>query len=167
MSQTAEHEILSLIADNLRKAAEDCEQLAWHPRRGHIYLRFRQALTEVSGGCEQAFYWRNYDGRWLALAELVNFVLARSGNWLRGDRVASPDGRSASWTGGTVDHRKKAQPEFQWLANKLREIHYDMERIRDMATGRLGPMLPPVLDGPHRDTRPVQVMTPGGIILPG
>lgn len=166
MTATTEHEILSLLADNLKRAAEDCEHLAWHPRRGHIYLRFRAALTEVSGCCEQAFYWRGYDARWLALGELVAFVLARSGNWLRGSRILAPDGHAAMWTGGTPEHRKRAQPEFRWLANKLREVHYDMERIRDMATGKLGPILPPVLEGLHRDTRPVQVMTPGGIILP-
>lgn len=165
MSQTTEREILSLLADHLKKAAEDCEHLAWHPRRGFIYQRFRQALTEASGCCEQVFYYRGYDEPWLILGNLIAFVLERSGNWLRGDRILTPDGRSMH-TGGTIDHRKKAQPEFRWLANKLRELHYDTERLRDMATGVIGPRMLPEMPGPHRDTRPVQVMTPGGIILP-
>ena len=166
MSFTGEHEILVLLSDHLKKAAEDCEHLAWHPRRGHIYLRFRKALTEVAGCCEQLYYYRNYDARWLALGELSVFVLQRSGNWLRGDRIVAPNGSAAVWTGGSVEHRKKAQPQFKCLAEKLRQFHHDMQRIRDLATGRLGPILPPVLEGPHRDTRPVQVLTPGGIILP-
>lgn len=162
MTDTTEHEILSLLADGLRQAAEDCGKLAWNPRRGHIYLRFRRALTEVSGCCEQIFYYRGYDARWLTLGELVAFVLARSGDWLRGPVLETPDGRRIRM-GGSVEHRKRAQPEFDWLANKLLELHHDMVHIRDMATGRLGPILPEPLPGPHRDTRPVAL---GGIALP-
>lgn len=165
MSGTTETEIFGILSDSLKSAAEDCEKLAWDPRRGWIYDRFRKSLKAIEGACRQAYYWRDYDARWLQLGRLAPFVHERSGRWLRGNAILLPDG-AVTYTGGSIAGRKRAQPEFAWLANKLREMHAIAERIRTAATGRIGPILPGALPEPHRDTRPVQVLTPGGILLP-
>lgn len=149
---TTEAEIFGRLAENLRVAAEDCAVLAWHPKRGHVYSRFVQSLKLVEGCCRQIYYWRDYDARWLVLKRLCAFAHTRAGNWLRN----SP----------TKAMRDKAQPEFKHLAEALKNMHADVERLRTMATGKMGPILPETLPGPHRETRPLQVMTPGGIILP-
>src|SRR4029077_6518505 len=70
-SMRDEPQTLSLLADNLKLAAEECEQLARDPRRGFPYQPLRTALTQVAGCCEQLFYDPNYDARWLALGELT------------------------------------------------------------------------------------------------
>ena len=156
---TTEQEIFSCLSENLRLAAEDCEKLAWDPRRGWTYNRFRKSLKLVEGAAQQAYYWRNYDARWLQLRFLTAGVHKRAGHWLRN----TP----------TKDARDQAHPIFAKLAETLRAAHYHAERVRTAATGKLGPILPPELPGPHREVRPVQVLlpggprvTPGGIILP-
>lgn len=152
MSGTTEAEIFGVLSENLRLAAEDCEKLAWDPRRGFVYDGLRKRLKLIEGAARQAFYWRDYDARWLQLRFLVQGVHKRAGHWLRNS--------------ATRDERKVAHPRFAKLAECLRAAYYNAERIRTAATGRLGPILPAQLPGPHRDTRPVQVKTPGGIILP-
>lgn len=146
---TTETEIFAVMADNLKIAAENAAQLAWHPRRGFLYDDFRKALKLVEGACRQAFYWRDYDGRWLAIGRLCAFAHQRAGDWLRN----SP----------SVAMRKIAQPEFSKLAEILRRMQRDTDKIRTMATGKRGPIMPVELPGPHRDTKPVQVK---GLILP-
>lgn len=124
-----------------------------------VYNRLRAALKECEGCCRQAYYWRNYDARWLQMKLQIAWLRNRCGDWLRD----SP----------SIQKRKEMHPRFKQLSELLRKIHYDAEHIRTAATGMPGPVLPAVLEGPHRDTRPVQVMvpsgwceTPGGIVLP-
>jgi hypothetical protein len=160
-----EVEIFGCLGDNLRRAAEDCRLLAWHPSRGRIYDRFRASLKLVEGACRQAYYWRDYDARWLYLGKTMHEAHERAGNWIRGPIITGPEGESV-YTGGSKDARKVAHPKFQKLAEELEHIHKLTERVRVMATFHSGPILPAPEPGPHRDTRPVQVMTPGGILLP-
>lgn len=152
MGALTEPEIFSCLTENLRLAAEDCRVLAWHPRRGLVYARFCKSLKLVEGACRQAYYWRDYDSRWLYLGLKMEETHRRAGNWLR--EYTSKDGR------------KVAHPLFIKLADVLEAAYRDAERVRTMATFRVGPILPAIGPDPHRDTRPVQVMTPGGIILP-
>lgn len=142
-SGTTELEIFGLMADNLLEAAEQAKDLAWHPRRGMVYNRLRTALKQCEGCCRQAYYWRNYDARWLMVEKQIAWIRSRIGDWLRD----SP----------SVQKRKEMHPRFKMLSEQLRKMHYDAERIRTAATGILGPVLPAVLEGPHRDTRPVHV----------
>lgn len=159
MSITTEIEIFDCLATNLRKAAEDCRLLAWHPRRGFVYARFIKALGLVEGACRQAYYWRDFDARWLMLALKMHEAQKRAGNWLRD--YTSKDGR------------KVAHPMFVKLGDVLDEAYRLAMRVKTMATFRIGPIMPEPLPGPHRDSRPAQVMlptgyrvTPGGILLP-
>lgn len=145
---TTEVEIFGLLSDNLRWAAEGCADLAWNPRRGMVYNRLRTALKECEGCCRQAYYWRNYDARWLQMKLQIAWLRTRCGDWLRD----SP----------SVQRRKVAHPEFQRLSALLRGMHADAEHIKNAATGVAGPLLPAVLPDPHRDTRPVQVAVPPG-----
>lgn len=148
-----EAEIFGLLSDNLREAAEQTAVLAWHPRRGMVYNRLRMALKQCEGCCRQAYYWRNYDARWLLMEKQIAWLRNRCGDWLRD----SP----------TVQKRTEAHPEFQRLAELLRKMHYDAQYIRSAATGVPGPVLPVVREGPHRDVRPVGWReTASGLVLP-
>lgn len=150
---TSEQEIFALLSDNLREASEQCVGLAWHPRRGMVYNRLRTALKQCEGCCRQAYYWRDYDARWLFMEKQIAWLRNRCGDWLRD----SP----------SVQKRKEAHPEFQRLGELLRKMHGDAEQIKNAATGISGPILPVVREGPHRQVRPVQVLTPSKLILPG
>jgi hypothetical protein len=164
MSALTETEIFGCLSENLRIAAEDCRKLAWHPRRGLVYNRFRQSLQLAEGACKQAYYWRDYDSRWLDLGRIMHWAHERAGDWIRGPIVNVAGG--TLYTGGSKESRKAAHPRFQKLAEELEHMHRTTEQVKTLATSRSGPILPEVVPGPHRDTRPVQVMTPGGIILP-
>lgn len=146
---TTELEIFDCLSQNLRKSAENCQKLAWDPKRGHIYNDFRKSLKLVEGCCRQIFYWRDYDSRWLVLGRLCNFAHHKAGNWLRN----SP----------TAEMRKIAQPEFKWLGERLEQMHKDVERLRHMATGKMGPIVPEPLPL-HRESgeRKVQLILPPG-----
>jgi hypothetical protein len=48
------------------------------------------------------------------------------------------------------------------LAAALRAVSVRAEQIKNKRTGKLGPILPEVRPGPHRDTRPVSVILPDG-----
>ena len=43
----------------------------------------------------------------------------------------------------------------------------EADKLKHAKTGRRGPITPRVRPGPHRETRPVYVKSPGGVILPG
>lgn len=155
MTALSEQEIFACLFENARKAAEHCEQLASVPLRGPVYAALREELSLVEGACRQAAAWRD-DTRWLRLGLMMAEAHKRSGAWLR--TYTSKDGRA------------EAHPLFLKLAENLRHLRDRAERLKSRPTGRStmtqGPILPEVQEGPHRDTKPVQVITPGGIILP-
>ncbi len=151
MSYLTEHEIFDCLAQNFASAAEKCEKLAWGPRRGFIYYAFVKEIKLIEGACQQACTWRE-DSRWLRIGLMMGEVHRRAGGWMR----SSP----------TKETRKEADKRFKKLGENLRLFAREAEDLRDKATGKLGMILPEPLPGPHRDTRPVQVITPGGIIVP-
>ena len=64
----------------------------------------------------------------------------------------------------TREARKVAHPMFVGLADMLEGLARDAEITKNAATGILGPIQPKPLPL-DRESRPVQVMSPGGIIL--
>jgi hypothetical protein len=151
MGALTEVEIFSCMAENFREAAELCEQLAWHPRRGHLYIQFLGCIRKVEGSCRQAQAHRE-DARWLRIGIMMGEVHRRAGGWVRGSR--------------TRDERSQAHKLFAKLAENLRALHYEAEHLRTAAVERMGMILPRPLEGPHRDMRPVSVVLPSGLIVP-
>ena len=146
-STLSEIEIFSRLEESLREAAEVCQKLAWDPKRGFLYDRFRRNLKLIEGCCRQIFYYRE-DAHWLVLKQLCEFAHKNAGDWLRN----SP----------TAVMRNKMHPRFKKLGEALTHMHEDVKRLRHMATFRLGPILPDLQPGPHREARPVAVMLPDG-----
>jgi hypothetical protein len=146
-----EREIFSCMTENLAEAAERCAQLAWHPLRGFVYIQFRKNLKLAEGACRQAAAHRE-DARWLPIALQLGELHKRCGAWLR----SSP----------TTDTRNQVHPLFKKTAEILLALARQAEDVRDKATNSIGIILPKPLPGPHRDTRPIQVLTPGGLVLP-
>lgn len=147
MASLSEVEIFDVLATNFRRAAEQCELLAWHPRRGYVLLQFLAALRACEGACRQACAHRE-DARWLPIGLMLGDVHKRAGRWVRAAR--------------TKDERNQAHPLFKKLADNLRALEYAAERLRTAATGHAGMILPQPLEGPHRPVRPVAVLLPNG-----
>jgi hypothetical protein len=147
----AEIEIFSYLSENFALAAENCAQLAWNPRRGLHFLEFLKNLRAIELACEQAAIYRE-DGRWLSIAGQIGECTRRVGAWVRGSK--------------TKDERKEADKRFKKLSQVLRLFAAVAEATRTQATERVGMILPEPLEGPHREVRPVQVKSPGGIIIP-
>lgn len=165
MSALTENEIFDCMSHNLRLAAEHCDLLAVSPAKGPTYKLFREELLLIEGCCRQAGYWRE-DTRWLPIGQLMESAHKRAGGWLRG--VKLPNGTLLTIRPGEL------HPLFAKLAENLRAIHVGLVKMRTEATHRSGIILPDVMPGPHRDTRPSRVILPpgmlktsGGIILPG
>ena len=144
MTQLTEREIIDCLRTNLRGAADDCEALVRLPAQGPTFMRLRDRLKLVEGACRQMTYWRE-DTRWLPVGMMMEAVHQKSRQWI-------------------VGHQPRKL--FGMLAERLRMLHAAAEMLETRATGRSGAILPPVVPGPHRDNRPVQVKTPGGIMLP-
>ena len=151
MSDRSEVEVFSLLEDNFKSCAEKAEKLAWDPYRGFVYLQFVKQLREIEGCCIQACDHRE-DSRWLIIGNMMAEVHRRAGTWLR--------------TSPTKETRDLADIRFKKLADNLRKFALFAEELKTKATGRIGMILPEPLPGPHRDARPVQVISPGGIIIP-
>ena len=127
MGALTEIEIFACLSENLRLAAEKCEVLANHPRRGHLYYAFLKEIKLIEGACEQASAWRG-DARWLRISWMMGEVHKRAGHWLR----HSP----------TLESRVEADKRLKKLADNLRLFAYEAEDLRHKATGRLGLILP-------------------------
>lgn len=154
MGALTETEIFDCMVTNLRLAIEDSRRLAASSLRGAIYDRFRKELKLIEGCCRQASAWRS-DTRWLPLGLMIEQVHAKAGSWLRG--VKLPDGTLITFRSGELN------PLFTKLAEKLEEMLQGVIMLRDKATGRSGVILPDMVPGPHRDTRPSRVILPGGM----
>jgi hypothetical protein len=151
MGALTEPEIFDCLVTNFREAAERCRFLAWHPRRGYVYLKFVKNLKLAEGACRQACAHRE-DARWLPIGMALAETHKRAGRWVRGSK--------------TKDERAAAQRLFNKLSDQLMALARDVDDVRNKATGRIGMILPRPLEGPYRETRPIQVLTPGGIIVP-
>lgn len=146
-------EIFEALSDNLKQAAERCEQLAWHPRRGHVYWAFRDNLKLAEGACRQVGAHRE-DARWFPIGLQLAHVHKMCGNWMRSSQ--------------TKDARNAVHRLFGKTAEILRALAYQAEQLKNAKTGRSGMLLPqPITRGlPQRVGAPVQVKTSGGLILP-
>ena len=153
MGHVTEAEIAACLVHNFRLAAQHCDDLAVLPARGPTYRKLRDELKLIEGCCRQLSAYRE-DTRWLPVGLMMAEAHRRAGSWLRDKSMP----RTAT--------TNAAHPLFTRLAENLRAGQKAAERLRDMATYRVGMILPDPLPGPHRETRPVQVMTPGGLIVP-
>ncbi len=149
-----ETEILSLMQDTFKRAAEHCDKLAVLPARGPTYLKLREDLQIAENCCRQIAQYRAYYA-WLHVGHSMAWAHKRAGAWLRDKSMPR-----------TVNSNL-AHPLFVKLAEQLRFAAQQAKRLETQATGRVGAILPTPLPGPSRtEGRPVQVITPGGIILP-
>ena len=96
-------------------------------------------------------FWRE-DTRWLPVGIMMEGCHQKSKDWI-------------------VGHQPRKL--FTMLAERLRMLQAAAEMLETNKTGRMGMILPEVQPGPHRETKPVQVLvpkatrhTPAGIILP-
>jgi len=157
MGDLTEQEIFDCIGTNARLAAEHCDQLARTPQEGQTYDLLRKELNLIEGACRQASAWRA-DTRWLPLGRAMADAEKLIGEWLRGRKV-----------GGL---RVMLAPRhvfecFTGLAENLRGAAHGMTRLQHERTNRIGMILPDVLEGPHRDTRPVGfTKSMGGVLIP-
>ena len=159
MGDLTEVEIFDCLATNCRQAAERADRLARSPRRGPNYVAYRDHLKLVEGACRQAGYFRD-DARWFALGRQMAHAHAVAGEWLRGIKVKGSPVRVKLAEG-------HIHPLFCKMAENLRALHAKAEQMKNAATGRLGPILPRVQEGPHRDTRPVGwSATQSGLFVP-
>jgi hypothetical protein len=152
MLNYTEAELLDELKDNLRQAAEECDKIAIHPFRGFVYDSMRKRLKIIEKLCNQVGKYRDGDCRWFPIGLSMNAVHNKAGDWLRNTQ--------------SKESRDKAIPLFQKLADNLRKLHFQVVELQFKATGRIGPILPKVLEGPHRQNRPVQVKLPSGLLIP-
>ncbi len=143
MGALTEREIFACLIENWRLAAEDCDRLA-RGERGSVYRRLKTELALIEGSMRQAAVWRE-DTRWLEIMKIPAKAHQSAGLWLR---------------------ERHAAGKFAKLAEILRFGQKATEELRTKRTERLGLILPTPMPGPHRETRPVQVVTTSGLILP-
>jgi len=147
-----EKEILSLLKQTFRRAAEHCDKLAILPARGPTYRRLRDDLETCENCCRQVAYYRS-DARWLRIGFMMEEAHKRAGGWLR-DRSMP-----------RTENSNLAHPLFVKLAENLRFGAQRAEELETAATGVIGPILPKPLSPPTR-TNDRMVQVPSGLILP-
>lgn len=158
MARLSEAEIFSKMTESLRLAEEASRALAVHPGAGLMYDQLRNNLRLVEGCCRQIGYWRGGDARWLPMGMMMARTHSMAGNWLRG--VQQADGTRRPIAAG------ERHPTFLKLADNLCGYMLGIEKLKNERTGRRGAILPDAAPAPHRESRPVQVRTPGGLFLP-
>lgn len=141
MADLTETEIFDCLRTNLRKAAENCENLAKLPAQGPTYLKLREQLELIEGASRQAGAWRS-DMRWNAFGYEMHRFHERIGDAIRSHA---------------------ARKIFIRMASMIRGALAEAERLRTARTGRRGLILPKVQPGPLRQGRPVQV--PAGTLI--
>lgn len=152
MAKISEREMIDCLAENFRLAAEHCDLIAVSLRKGPVYKRLMAELALCEGAARQ-LGWNRGDARWLQIGLKMEEAHQRAGTWLR--KYVGP-GRD----------QKIAHDLFKKLAENLRFGQNEAERLRDLPTYRVGPILPRPLAPPLRDTRPVMVKRPSGLIVP-
>lgn len=158
MGSLTEREIIDCLSENFRLAAENAGKLAVSPKRGLIYRAFRDQLKLLEGAARQLAYWRGGDARWLQVGLYMAECHKRAGDWLRG--VKQPSGGYRPLSEG------QKHPLFMKLADNLRAAQVSAERLRDMRTNRIGPILPKPGRSAHRDTVPVGWRKSGALLVP-
>jgi hypothetical protein len=145
MSALTEHECHDCLTDNLRKAIQGCNDLAFFPARGATYFNMIDQLEQIEGAARQVGHFRR-DMRWQAFGYEMHRFRVRIGDALR-----SHVSRQA----------------FLHMAKMMEGALEEVSKLRHAATGRIGPILPKEKRAPHRETRPVGFTpSPGGVLLP-
>lgn len=148
MGALTEAEIFDCLADNIKLAAQHCEDLAKLPRKGPSYLSLRTELKLIEGCCRQASAWRE-DTRWLNLGLMMGEAHKKAGGWLRGYKVRGVRVKIAEG---------QLNPLFLLLAANLRAFGVLAEQTRTQRTGKVGMILPEMQRAPIRTQgRQVQV----------
>lgn len=157
MAALTEAEIFSCLSENLRLAAECCDDLATLPAKGPTYDKLRKQLRLIEGACRQASAWRE-DTRWLPIGRLMAECHQKAGGALRGVKMA--DGTRVTLAPG------ETHPFFKMLATNLRALQKAADDLRTKATGRVGMILPKAMPAPHRDTTPIGWRKSGALLIP-
>jgi hypothetical protein len=146
MGDLTEREIFDRMKSSFREAADISLRLA-RGERGPLYRQLRAHLGLIEGTLRQAAWWRE-DTRWLYVVPCVARAHQEAGRWLR-------------------EKGPRTGEKFAKLSEFLRFGEKAAEDLRLKRTERLGLILPRPQAPPHRETRPVTVKTPGGLIVPG
>lgn len=144
MSDLTENEVFDRLRTSLRSAVDLCGKLATVPAQGPNYRKLIEELDLIEGACRQAGAFR-FDMRWNLLGYEVARFHARIGDCIR---------HHAS----RVIFLAQAKMLTAWLDHA--------ERLRTAKTGKRGPITPREQEAPHRETRPVYVKNPSGLLLP-
>lgn len=139
-SALSEQQLIDLLSENYRLAAESCDKLAGG-LRGRIYLRLREQLKIIEDCCRHLGANHRADARWLQNGLQAAEAHRRSGDWLRA--------KQPSW-------------RFKGLAEILRRGQIAAKNLATKRTGRSGIILPKEQPAPHRENRPVQIILPEG-----
>jgi hypothetical protein len=153
MAELTEADIFGCMSHNLRLAAEHCDNLAKYPLKGRNYNLLRQELKLVEGCCRQAAWWRE-DTRWLPIGLKMAEMHKMVGTWLRGTKVMTKT------AGGLMVAIQRSPNElYTKAAAALRMLNRVADELRDKAPPKSGLILPDVMEGPHRQNKPVQVIS--------
>lgn len=143
MSALTETEIFDRLTTSLRSAIELCGLLATLPAQGPNYLKIIEELKLIEGAARQAGVWRS-DSRWFKFGfEMMRF------HQRIGDAIRSHQARDI----------------FLHMQGMMKGALKEADELRNARTGKRGPILPKVKD-PHRESRPVYVSKPSGLMVP-
>lgn len=171
MGYLQEVEALDCLIDNLRIAAQAADDIATRPKSGRTYRELRDALAKVEGACRQVGHNRG-DFRWMQIGMMMHEAHTRAGEWLRGVKVEitvkvpGPDGvevKTAVPSRRPITMGQK-HPLFVKLAENLRFLRANAEKLRTAATGIIGPVLPDVGRAERKIGAPVAVQLPPGMV---
>lgn len=145
MARLTEIEVIDCLKDNLRKLVQHCKDLAEKPAQGPTYKQVIETVRLVEGASRQMAAFRS-DARWTKFG----YEMARFHDRL-GDCVRSRYSREI----------------FRRMSTMVADAYAQAMVLYTAKTGRRGPILPKVLPGPHRETRPVgYTKTDGGLLMP-
>lgn len=145
VSDLTESECWDRLRDSLRKSIDLTKRLAVLPAKGKAYRELVEQLQLVEGAARQIGSFRD-DTRW---------------NWF-GFEMASFHQRA-----GDIIRCKEPAVIFNRMAQMMEFFLDKADKLHTAKTGRRGPILPIVRPGPHRETRPVYVQRPSGLVVPG
>lgn len=144
VSAITEQDLFDRLRTSLRQAIQYCKDLANFPAQGPTYLKMREELETLETASRQVGYWRE-DARWFAF----------------GFEMASFHQR----LGDAIRHHM-ARTVFLHMAKMMEGALAEADKLRTAKTGRRGPILPKPKPGPHRESRPVYIKRPSGLLLP-
>lgn len=153
MGALTEVEIFSCLSDNLRASIQLATDLAYKPGQGPTYSDFRDEMLSAENCCKQAAVWRQ-DSRWYPLGNVIAQHAAITGKWLRGYKTEGREGKTFY-----------SRDLYLLLAENLSGLLVIMEHLKTDRTERIGAILPDIQPLSRTQGRPMQVKSPGGVIL--